>query len=104
MPNWDQDSSKLRDNLARALTEIVETAKQRNTPNRELARHWQIVLMDGLVAPNPRFIGAFRGEPGLEHVQVRVGDSFGVNAIEVAAELTVFEEKLQTIVAELDTL
>src|SRR5436305_3306747 len=60
--------------------------------------------MEGLGTPSLRFVGAFRGEPGLEHVQVRVGSNYGVNSINVAGELRRFEEKLQALVAELDAL
>ena len=54
--------------------------------------------------PNSRFLGAFRGEPGLENVQVRVGANYGVDSVNVADELARFEAKLQTLVAELDAL
>lgn len=104
MPNWDEDSPKLRENLARVLKEAVESAQRRDKPNRELARHWQTMFMADLDVPDHRFVGAFRGEPGLEHVQVRVGANYGVDSMQVAEELTRFERKLQSIVAELDTL
>jgi Fic family protein len=58
--------------------------------------------MEGLDVPNPRFVGAFRGESGLERVQVRVGSNFGVDSAKVAEELTRFEAKLQMLVANLD--
>jgi Fic family protein len=60
--------------------------------------------MEGLDVPNPRFVGAFRGESGLESIQVRVGSNFGVDSAKVAEELTRFEAKLQTLVANLDAL
>ncbi|HEY6352484.1 MAG TPA: Fic family protein [Candidatus Angelobacter sp.] len=103
-PNWDEESPKLRENLARVLNELVEAAQRRDRPTREQARRWQTLFMKGLGVPNPRFVGAFRGEPGLEHVQVRVGANYGVDSLRVAEELTRFEEKLQSIVAELDPL
>ncbi len=62
------------------------------------------LAMKSLDVPDARFVGAFRGESGLERVQVRVGSNFGVDSANVAAELTRFEAKLQTLVAELDTL
>jgi hypothetical protein len=59
----------------------------------------------GLNIPvSSRFVDAFRGERGLERVQERVGSNFGVDSAEVAEELTRFEAKLQTSVAELDAL
>ena len=61
--------------------------------------------MGGLDVPDSsRLVGAFRGEPGIEKVQVRVGSNFGVDSTKVAEELTRFEAKLQTLVAKLDTL
>lgn len=60
--------------------------------------------MKGLDVPDARFVGAFRGEAGLENVQVRVGSNFGVDSTKVAAELTRFEAKLQALVAEMDAL
>jgi len=49
-------------------------------------------------------VGTFRGESGLENVQVRVSPNYGVQAAEVSGELTRFETKLQGLVAELDLL
>jgi hypothetical protein len=104
VPNWDEDSPQLRENLAQVLAEIVRSASQREIPTLEAARRWQTLMMKSLDVPDARFVGAFRGESGLETVQVRVDSNFGVDSAEVAAELTRFEEKLQRLVAELDTL
>jgi Fic family protein len=60
--------------------------------------------MEGLDTRDSRFVGAFRGEPGLEKIQVRVGSIFGVDSAKVAEELGRFEAKLQRLVAELDAL
>jgi hypothetical protein len=60
--------------------------------------------MKNLKTPDSRLIGAFRGEPGLEGVQVRVGAHYGVDAANVAGVLADFETKLQTLAAELDSL
>jgi len=104
VPNWDEDSPQLRENLAGVLEEIVRASEQRETPTLEAARRWQTLVMKGLDVPNSRFLGAFRGEPGLENVQVRVGANYGVDSVNVADELARFEAKLQTLVAELDAL
>lgn len=64
MPNWDEDSPQLRENLAGVLEEIVRASEQRETPTLEAARRWQTLVMKGLDVPNSRFLGAFRGEPG----------------------------------------
>ena len=102
MPDWDEDSVQLRTNLARVLEAIVESADQRETPTVEAARSWQAAAMDGLDAPDPHFVGAFRGEPGLEYVQVAVGSRYGIDAMQVAAELGRFEATLQRVVEDLD--
>ena len=60
--------------------------------------------MQNLDVPDARFVGAFRGELGLETVQVRVGSKYGVDSAEVSTELTRFQTKLQTLVEELDRL
>lgn len=104
MPDWDEDSSQLRENLAQLFSEIVRSASLREPPTLEAARRWQTLAMKGLDVPDARFVGAFRGESGLENVQVRVGSNFGVDSTKVAAELTRFEAKLQALVAEMDTL
>jgi Fic family protein len=102
VPNWDENSPQLRHNLAQVLKGILSAAEKREKPTLETARAWHTVLMRGLNVPNPRAIGAFRGEPGLENIQARVGSNYGANSVGVAAELKRFEAKLQELVAELD--
>ena len=104
MPNWDEDSPRLRNNLARVLEEIVRASEQRETPTVESARRWQSFILDGLHVPDSRYVGAFRGESGLENVQSRVGVNYGVAPARVAEELAKFEAKLRKLVAELDAL
>ena len=102
MPNWDEDSSLSHENLARVLREIVATSQLRNPPSLEAAKRWQTFFMQGLDVPDPRYVGAFRGEAGLENIQVRVGNNYGAEAKSVAGELKRFEKKLRTLVAQLD--
>ena len=104
MPNWDEDSPQLRQNLRQVLGEIVGAAQRREYPTLASARRWQSLAMKDLTVPDPRFVGAFRGEPGLEKVQVRVGAQYGVDAAEVAGALEHFERKLHALVAELDSI
>jgi Fic family protein len=104
VPNWDEDSPQLRHNLTAVLQEIVRAAEQRETPTVEAAKRWHRLAMKDLDAPDSRFIGAFRGEAGIENVQVRVGANYGADSATVAGELRRFESKLQTLVAELDGL
>jgi hypothetical protein len=100
--DWDEDSPQLRANLAEVLQNIIRAAKDRENPTLEAARNWQTLVMRGLDVPDTRYVGAFRGEPGLEKVLVSVGVNWGVNPADVSRELAAFQEMLQTLVAELD--
>lgn len=102
MPSWDDDSPELRRNLTQLLEDIAHAAGQRTPPTVAAARVWQSKAVQGLEVPKTEFVGSFRGEPGLENLQVRIGATFGVAAINVAAELARFEGKLQKTVADLD--
>ena len=101
MADWDEDSPELRQNLANILDEIARQSSERPTPTKELARHWQRAFMQGLKA-EPRYVGTFRGEPGLERTGVKIGRYYGVRAANVAGELTKFEQTFQRAVARLD--
>jgi hypothetical protein len=102
--NWDEDSQQLRANLAEVLEDIVKEAERREIPTLLAARRWQMLVMRGLSVTETRFVGSFRGQLGLESVQVSVGANFGVAPAEVPIELAVFEKKLQGLVAQLDAL
>jgi hypothetical protein len=104
VPSWDEDSPQLRQNLTQVLNEIVLAAQRREYPTLASARHWQSLALKDLTVPDSRFVGAFRGEPGLEKIQVRVSAYYGVDAAEVALELEHFERKLHALVAELDSM
>jgi Fic family protein len=104
VPNWDEDSPQLRENLAQVLDEIAGSAEAREAPSLEWARRWQSLFMHNLKVPDRRYVGAFRGEAGLENLQVRVGANYGVSSAKVAGELQHFETTLKTLVAELDAL
>ena len=104
MPSWDEDSPALRRNLSKVFDEIVRSAQRREFPTLASAKHWQSLLMKDLTVPDGRFVGAFRGEPGLEKTQVRVGVHYGVDAAEVAEELAGFERKLHALLRELDAM
>ena len=104
MPDWDKDSPLLRQNLARVLEEIVRTSQARESPTLKAVKYWHTLVMQGLDVPDARFVGAFRGEPGLENLQARIGANYGVDSTEVAGELRRFESKLQTLVAQMDAL
>lgn len=102
MPDWERDSPQLRANLTEILAEIAAAADQREKPTVEAARRWQALAMRNLEVRDKRYIGAFRGEPGLESVNVRVGSNYGADPADVADSLKQFESKLQQLVAELD--
>lgn len=104
MPDWEKDSPQLRANLTEILAEISSVADRREKPTVEAARHWQALAMRNLEVREKRFVGAFRGERGLENVNVRVGANYGVDPADVGEALEQFEAKLQMLVAELDAV
>lgn len=104
MPNWDENSPQLRQNLTVVLEEIVSSAEQREYPTLAAAKRWHSLLMKGLTVPDTRFVGTFRGKPGLENVEVQVGIHYGVDAVDVAEATAHFERKLHALVAELDSM
>jgi Fic family protein len=102
MADWDADSPELQNNLTRVLQRIRQGARRRDSPTVEDARHWQAETMQNLQVPDPKFVGAFRGEAGLENIQVRIAGRYGVAAPEVAAALAHFEQVLQRVIRRLD--
>ena len=104
MPDSDTDNPQSRKNLAQVLNEFTRAAQHREHPALETAKDWQAISMRGLKVPDSRFVGAFRGEPGLENLQVKVGAFYGVDAADVSVALKMFESRLQALVAELDSL
>ena len=58
--------------------------------------------MQDLQVPDPKFVGAFRGELGLENIQVRIAGRYGVAAPEVGAALADYEQLLQRVIRRLD--
>lgn len=102
MADWDEDSAQLRQNLTRVLHDIRNSAQRRDTPTLEAARKWQADTMVGLEVSEPKFVGRFRGEAGVEDIHVRVGVAEGVPPADVAKQLHDFEQRLQSVVAVLD--
>ena len=90
-PEWDADSPELRDHIVRVLESIERHAVKREPPTLDDARRWQSGLMRGLEVGDPQYVGAYRGEAGLEHVQVHVDWVFGVAAPEVGVALVDWE-------------
>lgn len=104
VPDWDEDSPALAENLTAALRLCRDAAIARNAPSRELPRAWQIRTLEALDVPDPAYVGAFRGEKGLETCNVRIGFAFGTDAGLVLEELSAFEQTLTKAVAALDAL
>ena len=102
MSNWDDDSFQLRSNLAKVFRRVRNEALRREPLTAEVARGWQLEIMEGLVSPDRTLVGRFRGEAGLENYNVKVGDLRGVWAPDVPAELAAFDRKLRLALAELD--
>jgi Fic/DOC family len=104
MGSWDDDSPQLRSNLARVFGRVRDESLRREPLTSEVARGWQLDIMKGLVAPDQKLIGRFRGEAGLEDYNVKVGSLPGAWASDVKAELVEFDRRLCLAVAELDRL
>jgi fido (protein-threonine AMPylation protein) len=102
MSDWDKNSPQLQKNIEEVLEEAAWHAASRKPPTLTDARNWHRLLMRDLKAPNPHYIGLFRGEPGLDGLEVQVGGKLGVMSAGLATELADFEEKLQKMVAALD--
>jgi len=71
MPDWDENSPELRENLKQVLRDIRDSAQQRKTLGVEAIREWHRGIMKGLNVPNKKWIGKFRGEVGLKK-EVRI--------------------------------
>ena len=104
MPDWDEDSPELQANLLRVLREIRDAAHDRVALNLKVLRRWHREVLRGLTLPDESMGGKFRGERGLENVEIRIGVHFGVGAMEVRGAVNEFEQTLKRVVSRLDTL
>jgi len=104
MPDWDEDSPKLRHNLHGLLHRIRDDARRRVKPSLAAARSWHLEFLTGLTVPNIGAVGKFRGELGLENVEVEIGSRRGMASRDVVPALVAFEQVLQTAVSRLDAL
>ena len=102
MVDWDADSARLNRNLAEVLRSARDSAVRRDVPSVGNARRWHRDTMAGLDVPAAKYVGHFRGEPGLENTRVWVGSREAVSPGQVAEELAEFERTLQSAVATLD--
>ena len=101
MPDWDENSPELRENLKQVLRDIRDSAQQRKTLGVETIREWHRGIMKGLNVPNKKWIGKFRGEVGLKK-EVRIGAHPGTPASEVATALAEFNTRLVNVIKRLD--
>lgn len=100
MADWDADSAQLTKNIVQLMESSVwEDANRRKFPS---AHEWHAHLMQGLDVPNLDWVGAYRGAPGQEAIEVRVDDLWGTTATEVVDAVTRFETILQQAFADLD--
>jgi hypothetical protein len=104
MSTWDEDSPRLRGNLAKVLRQIRDGAIRRDMPTVESARQWQQDTMEGLDVPTPEYVGRFRGEDGIESVRVWIDAAEGIGPKKVAVELKEFERRLKRTLSALDKL
>lgn len=101
-PDWNADSDRLQENLVRVLERIRDEARHRRPLHSRDAAEWHARIMEGLAVPDPRYVGTFRGEPGVEDVHVRVGPNSGFPPGDVAAALAEFDARLQQGIEFLD--
>ncbi len=104
MADWDAESSTLQQNLVRTLRQIRDSAALHGTVRARDAATWHREIMDGLEVPKPEYVGTFRGDPGMEEVQVLVGPHEGVPPDQVLDSVVSFERKLNEVLARLDSL
>ena len=102
MPDWDEDSPELRENLRVVLLGIRDNAQQRLPLTLQVVRGWHRDTMKGLTVPNSAWVGRFRGEKGLESINVGIGKHRGSPADKVAEEIKEFASRLSAIVARMD--
>jgi hypothetical protein len=100
MDDWDANSTQLTQNIGLLMESSVwEDANCRNFPS---ACEWHNRLMQKLDVPNPDWVGAYRGMPGQETIEVHVDDQWGTPANKVADEVARFENILHQALADLD--
>jgi len=102
MPDWDEDSPNLRKNLQAVLLGIRDAAVKREPLTPKVIKQWHREIMRGLAVPDPSWVGRFRGEAGLETVEVGVGTKQGSPAPNVAGEIATFSSQLARLLWRLD--
>jgi len=104
MADWDADGPQLQINLERVFEDIFRWAQERSQITAATIKRWHRETMAGLDVPDPKFVGRFRGEPGLENEQVFIGLHAGTKAALVRGEVNAFVRRLQAVTVRLDKL
>lgn len=102
MPNWDEDSPALRNNIAKVLRGIRDSAQQRQALTLDTLRKWHRDTMRGLTVPRRSFVGRFRGEPGLKNVMVSIRKHTGTPPDQVIPALDDFMHRFTRALNRLD--
>ena len=102
MADWDADGPRLQANLETVLDDVTWWAGKRGGFSVATIKRWHRRTMDGLDAPQSKFVGRFRGEPGLEEEPVYIGSREGTKAALVAGEVDAFVKRLQAVSKKLD--
>ncbi len=101
MPDWDDDSPQLQENLFKLSECTGRHAKLRKPLTLAEIKSWHVDLMKGLTTDSPAYVGAFRGEPGV-NVNVVVRPNPGVDKARVAHAVDQFQRFLQRRIHALD--
>lgn len=104
MADWDADGPQLQANLERVLGDIARWADQRGKITVATIKRWHRQTMAGLDVPDPKVVGRFRGEPGLEAEPVFIGSHAGTSAALVVGEVDALVKRLAAVSGRLDKL
>ena len=102
MADWDADGPQLRTNLENVFEDVSRWADKGGKVAAATIKRWHRQMMSGLDVPDPKYVGRFRGEPGLEDEPVYVGSRGGTKASLVVAEVDTFLGLLQAVTVRLD--
>ena len=105
-PHWDADSPTLLANLALIDAAVHDDAVRRVTPTLKRMREWHTVMMQGLDAEDPAYVGRFRGTPGYPALaeDVEIAGILGTPYANVNVEVQAFESRVRAVVAALDAM
>jgi Fic family protein len=102
--DWDADGPRLQANLEGVLEDVSRWADNRDSITVATIKRWHRQTMSGLDVPDPKYVGRFRGEPGLDSEPVYIGSHEGTKAAHVAGEVDEFVKRLQAVSEKLDKL